>query len=144
MRDWLATKIVPEHTNLPQRMFEHKTNYASAHLKEALALDAKDDIQFSDMNTVMYQIETVNSELFLARKEEIFSLSNKLHPGRQHKLTIIQVITHGTTFILSDNPALLQKLASTKLPGNITDQDIFSLHNVVMRKGIIKALKDAE
>lgn len=142
MRDWLETKVRPEQKDLPQRMFEYKTNYALENLEEALWLDSKEGNITPEIHMCTYQLEVTESQKFIERQTEIFELFKKIFPQHENQLLVVQDSGSKKTILLTDRAKVKEYLNRTNLNGKWISDTIFELNGILMRKGIIKALKE--
>ena len=140
-REWLERLAGERYANLPARMFEYKSSYALAHLKEVLACDAKSSKQLSLGLVGFFQIETTQAAQLMEMSDELCAQMRLLFPDHLHHLLIVQDIQAGATRLLATTPAVLDALANTNLQIQRTDRSLMAqLPGIVMRKSILNAL----
>lgn len=137
MRDWLETFV--EDKDFFRKVFDFKTQYAEAHLRETLASDFRLSPGRTDFT--MFQIEVTDTQDILSRQEEIIRIMYEVAPDVvTHAILIIQDIIAGKTTILSREATTADLIQSTWLTGR-GEGLLRYIDKIMMRKSIIPYVK---
>lgn len=131
MKTWLES--ICSDTNLPQKMFEFKSNYIVENLEKVLEEEIKIFENREAKKIIIYQLELSNPEKILNNAIEFSNRLRRLTPQAELFYLLIQDESKGVTSILSDDEYLPKKLTN-KGYNFMMQNDYVSLDKLVMRK----------